>query len=481
MKSKRIMLILLAAVMLLPLSACKKKSAGAAELGPKLSHNVARVYEKTARRSRFVIDGKPVEGEVTGEAFMDPAASGSTALAWVDTTVYFVSEKGIDKLASNVGSAEISFDGRYALYLVGTDLMLYSVETRSSEIVDSAVSAVLQFAFSPGGSSIMFTANYPSSGTERVTKLYKDGKLTTMLEGMNAMVLAVSDDADIIYYFSFRDNSFCVDQNGERYVITRECGAATNYNFTSDLSEATYNTRDTENHWFRLSDKMTADLGQGFQYTLKTDIYSSASVSQPVYINDVTSYTGGFWLKRTRLESLYIYDVGVMNENGAVNWLCKNTKQYALLPDGTGVVWMDNNHVYKTGLDGKAVDYGADVIDFAVSGDSQYVYYLNRGGQLYAVKNPKKPSLIDSKVSDITVAGNNCLYIRNKLDDAGELMRVCGKDPAKLLDGVSGFERRAGHTLIYAEPSVHGDTTLYKIYFTVDGESAEYFAEGVEK
>ena len=97
-KVKNIIALALAVLMAAYFTGCGGTKAG---VGPRVMHNVARFYSPAERQSVFAIDGKRVDGSVTGRAEMTNSARGDTSLAWVDSTLYFVSEKGIDALWSS--------------------------------------------------------------------------------------------------------------------------------------------------------------------------------------------------------------------------------------------------------------------------------------------------------------------------------------------------------------------------------------------
>ncbi|MBO6061306.1 MAG: hypothetical protein J6P98_04235, partial [Clostridia bacterium] len=235
-----------------------------AEQGPALSHNVARIWFPAERISRFALDGKVIEGEVTGQAFMDASADGRTSIAWVDTTPYFVSESGVDQLGAGIDVAVVSFDGRYAVYLTEGELRMFSVETRDCTVLMEGVASAQQIAVSPKSESVLFTVSLEGEGVTRKTFLYTGGSVQEVYEGRGVIAIAVSDDASVRYFYDFKAGAFCADVSGEERVISEKCDNSTNYNFTNDLSEVAFRDTEGENHWYRLRDGRMTDLGGGF-------------------------------------------------------------------------------------------------------------------------------------------------------------------------------------------------------------------------
>ena len=471
---KRIVVITAALALILAFSAGSFGCAKKAEVGPRVMHNVARVYKTDLRESSFVIDAKPVEGSVKGVAYMDSAADGKTSLAWVNDTVYFVSEMGVDKLGESISCAEISFDGKKALFLDGTELKLYSLETRRSEPVESGISAITQLAISPSGSCFAYTCSHEGDAASNVTKLWKDGAFRELFTDMRATVIAVSDDGQTVYYFNNGEGKFCVDSPEGTREISDSCGAETNYNFTNDLSEAAFNTTDGKWRLFRLAEGSVAELDEGFEFTLKTDVYSMNMTSVFVYINDVKTFTEGLWLKRVKYEDVYAYSVALMDASGKLSWLFETASDYCAAPDGSRVLWLAGGQLYSTDMKGENTQLAADVSEFKLTDDGAKLYYIS-GGTLY-LSARGTPKRVDAGVEDFETIGGVCVYVK----DDGSLMRANGAASEKLLDNAAYIEKRAGQLIIYTDAETVNDTKLYKAYFTADGAELALMGERVK-
>ena len=464
---------LAAAILLaLPLAACGGRKA---DVGPRLEHNTARFYSPSERVSRFTIDCEPVPGKAKGRAFMETSARGNTGLAWVDTAVYFVSAAGVDALGTGIAAAEISFDGGKALFLDGNALKLYSVDTRASQTIDSGISSIVQFAFSPSDESIAFTAYYEYAPETIRTKLYKDGQLTEPFAGRSVIVLAVSDKADIIWYREFAGGEVCVECGGERTVVSENCGADANYNFTNDLREAAFNTSDGMNHLWRLDTKTSSELGEGFDYTLKTDVFSISTKTLFTYINDVDTFTDGFWQKRVRNGNGYLYSIGFIDGSGNIKWLAESAECAAAAPDGSRAAWVKGGLLYSTDLEGKNTRLASEVDSIAFSDDPGELFFTS-GDVLYFVKDLSRPERISSGVAQYEVMGGRCVFVRGD----GALCCADSSKAEELMSGFASIEKRAGQLLAYADPVSEGDQTVYKAYVSPDGRSFTLVGEGIQ-
>lgn len=490
--------IIAAAALLAVLSSlfCLAGCVKPAEVGAKLSDNIARLWFPGERESRFVLNSQPIEGSVTGQAFLDPASNGKTAIAWVDVTPYFISEKGVDKLTDATSAAVISFDGSCAVYQAGEQLMLFSAETRSASVIAEGVASVQQISVSPASKAVAFTAQFSDSGAERRSMIYKDGSLTPILEGKDAIVMAVSDDASLCYYYDFGEATVYAEQNGEKTVVTTKPSLKTNFNFTRDLSEVAFCDSEDVNHLFRLSDKQTFDLGEGFQYTLKTDIYSVSATNVITYINDVDSFENGLWLKRDTIDGVRVYAVGLINGKGELNWLAENVGSYASTNDGKRVLSLGGGKLVSTDMKGKSRELAADVASFAITDDGSFTYYISSAGTLFGIEGTGKPVKLASNASSVKVSGGVCFCLTDVTGDGdaacGTLKTFRGLEAsADIAKNVSSFDRRNGHVIVYVLPedgsgkpiveTAEDGAVLLNAWFTYDGGDMKLLGEKVEK
>ena len=475
-----------AAAMLIALLAGACACSGRAGVGAMLGSNIARVYTPDDRTSRFIMNGTELEGTVTGKAYFDAAADGRSALAWVDTVLYFVSEKGVAPLGADIGTAEISCDGKTALFLAGSELYRYSVETGSSEVIDEGITQVVQFAFSPKGGSVMYTACYEDAPEEYRTKLYKDGKLSPALSDRNAVVIAVNDPADTVWYFDITAQALCAEVNGERTEVSKECGAATNYNFTNDLNEVIFSTsedREFSNSvsrevFYRLKDGLTCELGTGFGYSLKTDVYSISKVNLFAYVNDASSFLDGYYMLRQKTDDGYVYSLGYLDKKGKATLFTEQAYKYLTAEDGSRIVWLGADGLFGVTPSGKTTKLAEDVSDL-VGIDGGDLYYISEAGSLLVIKGNGSPKKLDTGVRLAETFGGACWYVKDYKNGAGTLMKISGGEPENALENVARLDRRAGQLLIYADPMSDGTKTVYTLWiYTAAGLNKT--AEGVE-
>ena len=474
----RITALLAALILLSGLTACGRKP----ETGDKLKSNVARAYSRGDRCSRFFRDAAPIAGEVSGKAYLDAAANGSAALAWVDSLVYFVSEKGVEPLGSGISAAEISFDGNTAYYLLDGVFMRYSADTGEKTGLVTGVDSVVQIAISPGAECAVLTAEFTEGGQRSV--LIKGGEVSPVLTDGRDTVLAVSDGADIVYYFDASSREFRVEKDGESILISRECGAASSFNFTNDLSEVSFLTDSRKTEIYRLSDGLSVSLGTGFGYTLKTDVYSMNTVTWPVYINGVGSFLNGLWARRDRTEAgEYLFSIAYVDKNGA-DWIVLGAADgFKVSDDAKRIIWMEYDQLKLTEVSGKTTLLARDVSAFTCGGDCGKAYYISNAGSLFEVGKGGKPKKLDSAVSFAEAVGGGCAYIKNMTagdDGSGTLVFFKDGKAREIMAGASYFETRSGQLMLFASPEKTEYGVLYTLYLTADGVNWTEAARSVD-
>lgn len=446
--------------------------------GGRLKSNIARIYEREPRKSHFAVDGELIEGDVTGMAYMSTSAFGDNSLAWVSSNLYFVSAKGIDKLGSGIETAEISFDGRIALWQDGSSVYRYCVDDRSITEIMTGVGSVVQFSISPHSSTMLCTAVMADDPAEQYVTTIFDSEGSRELS-RSMICFAVSDDAKLMYYYDMETKALTVKQGDEVYPISKNCSASTSYNFTRDLKELTYDDASGTNHLFCLEGKRDTTLGGGFGITEKTDVFSISTVSYYTYINDMDTFRGGLWSAKYTVDNIVSYDVGYINAAGEISWLVKEAVSYEVQPDQSRVVYTDalGRLVSVNSMGGRAKQLATDVNDFELCGGN--IYYLSAANTLFMIKGVGKPAKVAGGVADFAVLGDTCAFITS---DGGVHYAKLAK--VTDVDGISSavrFDRRVSMLILYTNESVDEEgLKLYDAYLSKDGKSFTPAFTGVQ-
>ncbi len=470
MKNRTIAL-LLAVIMTAALCLCAC-TPGVTNDGTRVKDNVARMYERTERKSHFLLNDKKIEGDVTGMAFMSTSAFGDKSLAWVgSSTLYFVSENGVDELGKGIEIAEISFDGRVALWLEGDKLYKYCVDDRSKTVLAEGLDSVVQFSISPNSKTILATVVYSGENSGKyVTLKCDDSGVNEISRSM--ICFAVSDDGNLMYYYDQETKSFTVKEGDEIYAISGKLSSVTNYNFTRDLREVTFNDAEGVNHLFRLDSKKDTTLGSGFGITEKTDVFSISTVNFYTYINDIDTFCNGVWNERRTVDESYVYDIGYIDGDGEVTWLVKEAVKCYVPQDQSKVIWLSpmarlNVTNVKTG---KTTELAQDAASFDCTLDGSRIYYVSMADSLFTVKGTGKAQKVSGAVAEYAVMGGVCAFIT----EDGALHYAEGSK-VKNVDSISNavrFDKRVGMLIMYAnqQPGVgEEDVYVYDAYTSVNG------------
>ena len=462
--------LLLAFVMLAAVVCCSCTSSSKNE-GTRVQDNIARMYERTNRKSHFMLNDKKIEGDVLGMAYLTTSAAGKTTLAWVKNNLYFVSEKGIDELGSEIEIAEISFDGRIALWLDNGTLYKYCVDDRSKTVLAEGLDTVIQFSISPNSKTILATVVYADKENgEYVTLKCDDNGVTDISHSM--ICFAVSDDADIMYYYDQEERAFTVKQGEDVYQISKGLSTVTNYNFTRDLSEVTFNDKDGLNHLFCLDTKKDTTMGSGFGITEKTDVFSISTVTCYTYINDIDSFRNGVWMERRTVESSYVYDLGYINSAGEVDWLVKDSIQYYVPQDQSRIIWLSPMSRLSTTAvpSGKTVEIAQDAVSFDALADGSRIYYRTAADSLFTVKGSGSAKKVASSIADFAVIDGVCSYITS--DGAVHYAEGTNVTDVSSVTAAVRFDKRAGMLILYAnqqEGAGEDAVYVYDAYCSANG------------
>lgn len=472
---KKALSVIIAAAVLLCLAAC---TAGIGH-GKKLDQSITRVYTPGTRESLIVKNGVLIDGSVTGKLYFTTSADGSGALGRVDNVLYFIDDNGSVLLSSGASEAEISLDGKLALYYADGTIHMYSREKRADEVVDTGITSVCQFALSPHSECVMFTAVYEDSPETYRTKLYKNGELTTVIEESGTIVLAVSDDA-CRYWCSDMSGSLTVYDGGRMKTVSSELDASSNCNFTIGLDEVTFTTGDDTQYYYRLADDRLIKLGTGFGYTLKTDIFSISEISRYCYVNDIDTFSNGLFIFERTVSDGAVYSVGRIGRDGNFTMLLENAFKYFVASDASKVFWLGPDGLFETAArSGKTKLVAKDVLDFGVTSDSLTVYYLTGSGTLYK-KAGASAKKLDSDVTQLAVFREGCAYIKDAPSEKDALYTTDGGDPVKITDFAEIIDEFRGQLILYSDPAYDGDRMLYKAWVSTDGLSFKKIADGAE-
>jgi hypothetical protein len=147
-------------------------------------------------------------------------ADASEAVLVYDNVCYYIdAELNVTEIASDVSKAGICFDGGYCYCIkgeVGTpnqELFIYDIWNQTTEPL--AKGNIIGACISPNGRVVAF---YDHTGTDRICTAGIDIEKKTYITENSPSVIAVSNDATMIYfneYSSSKDCFKCIDHEQE--------------------------------------------------------------------------------------------------------------------------------------------------------------------------------------------------------------------------------------------------------------------------
>jgi hypothetical protein len=245
-------------------------------------------------------DGKILKDFHDGERYyldMTVNADASEAVLVYDNVCYYIdAELNVTEIASDVSKAGICFDGGYCYCIkgeVGTpnqELFIYDIWNQTTEPL--AKGNIIGACISPNGRVVAF---YDHTGTDRICTAGIDIEKKTYITENSPSVVAVSNDATMIYfneYSSSKDCFKCIDHEqeiklSEKFLLesyfTKSCDQimymdndGVKYYKAGD-SEPTILTEDTEDLKFDIAGgkKMPISFFSD-HYIVDTDFFSDA-------------------------------------------------------------------------------------------------------------------------------------------------------------------------------------------------------------
>lgn len=245
-------------------------------------------------------DGKILKDFHDGERYyldMTVNADASEAVLVYDNVCYYIdAELNVTEIASDVSKAGICFNGGYCYCIkgeVGTpnqELFIYDIWNQTTEPLSKG--NIIGACISPNGRVVAF---YDHTGTDRICTAGIDIEKKTYITENSPSVIAVSNDATMIYfneYSSSKDCFKCIDHEqeiklSEKYLLesyfTKSCDQimymdndGVKYYKAGD-GEPTILTEDTEDLKFDIAGgkKMPISFFSN-QYILDTEFFSDA-------------------------------------------------------------------------------------------------------------------------------------------------------------------------------------------------------------
>ena len=178
-------------------SACSKK-----QNSPRLEHSLLYFYNKNDNATSFYADGKKLADRINGAITSIGTVDGNEGFVVAASALYRINDEGLLKIyPAAVTNAVPALNGGKILFATATKVHLYDEASSDyAEIEGIEADSIIDLALSPSGSVAGVTV---AKDGRMVSYIYSGEKLSEY--GADKCIVAVSDDASIVYYIDAVD------------------------------------------------------------------------------------------------------------------------------------------------------------------------------------------------------------------------------------------------------------------------------------
>ena len=192
---KKAAALLLAALLLVPLAACSKRTGS-----PELEHNISYFYCAEDTYTYFFHDADKLTDRIAGNITRLETADGSSGFVTAATALYRIAPEGILKIyPAAVTNAALSLDGRFILFSTALHVFLYDDEAKEYEeiVLDGAdMRSTPSLVLSPDGSAAGIAVVTKDDRIDSYT--FVNGKAELLRK--DALIAAIGDGGSALYY-----------------------------------------------------------------------------------------------------------------------------------------------------------------------------------------------------------------------------------------------------------------------------------------
>lgn len=385
--------------------------------------------------------------------------------------LYYINNSGYHKLCKDRGAYSASIDGKVIHFTEkqGETHNIYNYYTDTDEQVkvgEITASAYDVSAYSSNDGSI--SCYVDSSKTMYIC--FNDSIAQKInYDDCNISFLGASSEEKAVYYLKSSSNSsilmkYCVDENNEEKIDSRKI---TSWWLSNSYDEIVMLSN---NEPIYFSDDM--GVVETNAYLVDGDMdYCTKKRANGIIRVDAEDQS-------------YYYYIG---ENISVNEICAADRDYGIDFAEDVAVYLKDGDLYATGIDSYTeyrddegfrkfvrffydfdgvqhrkneekciLSIGSDIVDFKVSNDNKYIYYLTDENELWKVDFDGEKKQIANDVVTFEVGVDKSMYytIGTSKDEAGTLFEYKG-NKSKQISETNGIENlcRIGNRVLYVDVS----------------------------
>ncbi|MBR5947490.1 MAG: hypothetical protein IKZ82_02430 [Clostridia bacterium] len=457
--------------------ACSKK-----QESPRLEHNLLSFYTEKDASTSFYADDVKLDDRIGGAITTLGTVDGKEGFVVASSALYRINTEGLLKIyPAAVTNAVPALNGGKILFATATMVHLYDEAAKSYEKLEGVeAKSIIDLALSPNGETAGVTALQEGC---IMSYLYSGGKVSEY--GKDKCIVAVSDDAKIVYYLETIDTEVTgilhIVKNGKDSIITQN--ASTYFELNSDLSEITFDV-DGKTHISRNGEaaRKLADASI-FSYSGAQRSSMGGKACVTLLKNTNTLLDGIFYSNIVGEDSdgnkHDMYDVYYVDGSLNCSALALGATQFSVSEDSKTILTIVDDALYRVSAYNprSPEQLVQSIYMFSCDRELSDIHCLDVGGNVYRYENNKLSTILVTGVDVIKRTSDGGVICYSSLESDGTLFLLKGDRAAPVAVGVNFFEIYE-HAIVYLANYDKTEQT-YDLYISSDGENFRLAEQGV--
>lgn len=474
---KKAFLTAIAAALVFSFACAKKQDS------PRLEHNLLSFYCEPDSSTVFFADEKKLDDRIGGAITSIGTVDGKEGFVVAASALYRINTEGLLKVyPAAVTNAVPALNGGKILFATAAMVHLYDEAARDyTKLEGIEAKSIVDLALSPNGDTAGVTA---LQDDRMMSYLYEGGKVTEY--GADKCIVAVSDDAKIVYYLETLDAEITgilhIVKNGKDSIITQN--ASPYFELNRDLTEITFDV-DGKTHISRNGEsaKKIADTSV-FSYSGAQRSAMGGKACITLLKNTNTLLSGIFYSNTVGEDDngnrYDLYDVYYVNSSLHCSPLALGASQFSVSEDSKAILTIVDDSLYKvSAYNPKSPELLLQgIYTFTCDSKLADMHCLDIGGNVYRYENGKLSPILVTGVDVIKRTSDGSVMCYSSQESNGTLFRLRGDKAAPVAVGVNYFEIY-DHAIVYLA-NYDENAHTYDLYLSSDGENFRLAEQGVK-
>lgn len=440
-------------------------------------HSISYFYIDGEGSTRFLYDGKLLDGAVAGSVSAFLSCDGTVAIFSAGSELYRVNESGVSKIfPAGVLRAALSLDNSTVAFTTSTQFHVYRSASDSIETVkpDNAA-GIPAIAVSNDGATCAYTVK--TADGKYLAYVYENGESRLIAE--NAYVLAVSSGAKIFWYVDPASSTLYYKKGSSVKKAAENVSGLVEFN--RDLTEAMFDISGVT-HYSKNGSRARAIVENASVFTTKPQCAATNGGEQATgSVADVSSLFGCVFyttLTSSRDQSVKVFNLYYVDRFCRSRELALGADSFAVYGNKLAVSVDRTLYVMSSDDPGTARKVADGVYSFSVK-DNGDLYALALDKTLYFIDGGETSLPLAQNVIHQVLVGDRCLYLAD-YDKTGTLMLADGRRPiVKVMEGVAHYAVKPGVQFLYTDYYENSfGTRVCDVYSSADGHDFSLVLEG---